>query len=329
MATNRNNTIDIAKFVASFLVVAIHTKFLDDVSTNAYFIFNLLICRLAVPFFATCTGYFLCVGGNNKWSDCVKQEKKLIILYLFWTLLYFLYLLPSWIQTDYISLNTCVGYIKTVILSGSYFHLWYILDIIYALPVYYLIIRYVHQRLWMPLAIVLWLICALDYGYSWLLPPAVVSVLAYIGKGYELLQSQFVLLPMMLMGAAIAKRKHFITLSYSGILLFITFSLLVLEGCMIQNHGQKEVTRILMTLPVTYSLFSLLLAIPFKSSVASRLAKLSLIIYCVHPMFCKYTNEAFATVPSFLIASALSTLVAVLWVYIRWRWFAYAYQPKR
>lgn len=319
MATSRNSTIDIAKFIAAYLVVAIHTQFLCDVSTEAYFVFNLLICRLAVPFFAACTGYFLCLGGGNKWSSCIRQEKKLIMLYLLWTLLYFFYLLPSWIETDYFSLTACVGYLKSAVLSGSYFHLWYVLDIIYALPVYYIIIRYLHQRWWMPLAMVLWMVCALDYGYSWLLPPAVSSVFAYSGKGYELLQSQFVLLPMMLAGASIARRSQLLSIRWSGALLLITFSLLMLEGCMLQSHGHMEVTRILMIQPVTYSLLSMLLAIPLQSSVAPRLAKLSLIIYCVHPMFCQYSNAAFSSVPSFIIASTLSTLVAGVWVYVEYK----------
>lgn len=316
MATNRNSTIDLAKFIAAFLVVAIHTQFLEDLNSNAYFVFNQLICRLAVPFFAACTGYFLCVGGGNKWSSCVRQEKKLVTLYFLWTLLYFLYLLPTWMQTHYLSLTACLGFLKSAVLCGSYFHLWYVLDIIYSLPVYYLIMRYVHQRWWEPLAIVLWVICALDYGYSWLLPPTVSTVLAYTGKGYEMLHSQFVLLPMMLVGAAIAKRRNPLSIKHSIILLLITFTLLVLEGCLLQDHGHREVTRILMILPVTYSLLSLLLVIPLQSSVAPRLARLSLIIYCVHPMFCQYTNVAFSTVPSFIIASSLSTMVAVIWVYV-------------
>ena len=92
----RNNTIDFAKFIAAFLVVAIHTSLFSDVNQTLYFVFNELVCRLAVPFFAICTGYYLCLSVNNgQFNKVWKQEWKLIKIYALWTFLYFLFLIIS------------------------------------------------------------------------------------------------------------------------------------------------------------------------------------------------------------------------------------------
>lgn len=56
----RNQTIDIAKFLAALLVIAIHTSLFEDLDGQLYFLFNSVLCRLAVPFFAATTGYYLC-----------------------------------------------------------------------------------------------------------------------------------------------------------------------------------------------------------------------------------------------------------------------------
>ena len=66
LASPRNATVDVAKFVAALFVVGIHTSLFKDVDASLYFVLNQIVCRLAVPFFATCTGYFLCYKVTNK-----------------------------------------------------------------------------------------------------------------------------------------------------------------------------------------------------------------------------------------------------------------------
>ena len=69
----RNEVIDFATFVASLLVVAIHTALFKDVNKQLYFVFNELICRLGVPFFAICTGFYLYKAiEKNGWNKVGK-----------------------------------------------------------------------------------------------------------------------------------------------------------------------------------------------------------------------------------------------------------------
>ena len=54
--TTRNYTVDLFKFFAALLIIGIHTGPFSDISENVYFFVVNVFCRLAVPFFAICSG---------------------------------------------------------------------------------------------------------------------------------------------------------------------------------------------------------------------------------------------------------------------------------
>ncbi len=58
-SSHRLFSIDLAKFIAAILVIGIHTRPFCEISKICDFYFVEIICRLAVPFFAVCTGYYL------------------------------------------------------------------------------------------------------------------------------------------------------------------------------------------------------------------------------------------------------------------------------
>ena len=199
-----------------------------------------------------------------------------------------MFLLPNWIDIGYLSLPNCIGYLKSAILTGSYFHLWYVLYVIYALPLYYLCIRYLRPSLWLWVAIVLWCINAFSYGYSSFLPEgsAWLQVLSLSDKGYAIVKSQFVILPMLLCGAYLTKFNGCFRISM--FLLVIAFLLLIVEASILKKYARLEnVNYIIMILPTAFFLFSTLLLVKFTVPAVKDLGTMSLIVYCVHPMFCK------------------------------------------
>ena len=60
--TQRNAAIDLAKYIASIFIIGIHTGFFSDINQTLAFVFQNIIFRTAVPFFAVCTGFFLLPG---------------------------------------------------------------------------------------------------------------------------------------------------------------------------------------------------------------------------------------------------------------------------
>lgn len=58
MKSSNHTFIDIFKFIAALLVVAIHTTPLEDISAKGNFYFENMLCRIAVPFFFAASGFF-------------------------------------------------------------------------------------------------------------------------------------------------------------------------------------------------------------------------------------------------------------------------------
>ena len=62
--------LDFSKFVAAFLVAAIHIPPFEEIAPVFSHEFQQVICRMAVPFFFVCTGYF--IGEKITDKDRVK-----------------------------------------------------------------------------------------------------------------------------------------------------------------------------------------------------------------------------------------------------------------
>lgn len=54
----RNEAIDISKYLSSILIIGIHTELFSGIDSNLCFFVTQILCRVAVPFFAISTGYF-------------------------------------------------------------------------------------------------------------------------------------------------------------------------------------------------------------------------------------------------------------------------------
>ena len=84
---NEYRALDFLKFAAAFLVVAIHIPPFEEAAPVFSHEFQQVICRMAVPFFFVCTGYFM----GEKIADKGRVKKYLfhiIKMYVWWSLLY-------------------------------------------------------------------------------------------------------------------------------------------------------------------------------------------------------------------------------------------------
>lgn len=106
---------DAFKWLAAFLVVAIHTSPLESIWPYGDFLLTRIAARLAVPFFFMLTGYFT--------VQVKKTEKKLLLLYLGVTCLY----LPVQIY-KYMGGETFTAgrILKDIFFDGTFYHLWYL-----------------------------------------------------------------------------------------------------------------------------------------------------------------------------------------------------------
>lgn len=115
--------IDSFRIAAAFLVVAIHTSPLADISGQADFILTRILARTAVPFFFMTSGFFLISKYHNGADKLKKFLKHTVVLYGISMVLY----LPVNLYNGYFQMEHLIpNMIKDVLFDGTFYHLWYL-----------------------------------------------------------------------------------------------------------------------------------------------------------------------------------------------------------
>lgn len=317
----RNTTIDLAKYIASIMIVAIHTGVFSEVHETLSFVVVHVICRMAVPFFAVCSGYFLVSqmefdvtlrGNRHNRAVFLKQWTKLVQLYGVWTILYLFYSIPMWIDIGWFSPFAFVDYAVSAVTKGSHYHFWYLWGMIYTLPLFYVFLRSCRRKYWVMVIVFLWGLKVMGYSYSSGIPKYLVTVLDKMG-------TLLCLLPLLLLGAVIRLQKQK-SLQFYIIGLLLSLTGLAAEAFFLKSKGQDAVSYIIFTLPVAYFLFCSLLKVRMEKAetLTRKLGAVSLFIYCVHPMLVELTDDMFrSSLGYFCFVSAVSTALGFGYHYVR------------
>ena len=133
-------TIDIAKFVLSFLVIVIHS--------NAYQLVNEDICALAVPVFFVFSGFFLYksfISSNKNINKLKAYLIKVVKLYIVYTLIYIPLTIYGFIIHDVSPLRAVFIFVRQFLFVGENFYswpLWYLLALIVSVFIIICLLRY-------------------------------------------------------------------------------------------------------------------------------------------------------------------------------------------
>lgn len=316
MAQNRNPAVDIAKYLAALLVIGIHTAIFSDLNNTLYFVVVQIICRVAVPFFAVCTGYYLgnklsfgdrLENTNSNLNVFIHQWKKAFILYFIWTCLYLAFSIPSWVQTGYFSPMAFVDYAFATMTSGSHYHLWYLLYLLYSLPLVYMLLRLVSAKCQWLLILVCWAIAIFTYTYKSFLP---VGILPSLGPLSHF--SMFPILPpLILLGVQVSRERRAGRRYAIGFIISLGF--LTAETFTLRHLGIEKVSFIICTLPTAYFLFHLILKLAKtrnvrKTDFVALLGSISTLVYCIHPMFIETVGKKIeSSVWIYLMVALMST----------------------
>lgn len=222
-----NRRLDICKFILAILVVGIHTTpFLMWGGVN--FIFSNVICRIAVPMFATISSYlFYC---DTKRS-IFKFTNHILRVYIIWTMIYF----PLTYMLSACDVNW-KSYFKELVFRGSFSHLWYLPSIAVSMVLVYLISKKVNDRNVICICSLLYFIGALGDTYSWLIKGTVFEgIVNFLLRIFITTRNGIFFLPIyVVMGKYIAEHKQCHVRLPLSIVLFSMGSFL-LEGFLISK----------------------------------------------------------------------------------------------
>ena len=326
MKRDRNYTVDLFKYIFSLMVIAIHVHLFSEFNHFLYALTVQVFARAAVPFFAVCTGFFLYGGviekehtGGSVKTYFFKYFKRVFLLYAIWSCIYLLYSIPKWIKIDWFSIWSFVDYGINAIKQGSYYHLWYLVSLLYALPLFFLLITKTRRSIWIILSIVLYAVELLTYSYSFLLPSELAFLIDLRSNWDALFSAVFRILPFLLLGAFCQEIKKSIS-GYSIVVLILAFLFQLLEVLLLNKAGHSTVSYIVMTYPVVLVLFMLVIRMrtPIRSAACRLLGRISGFVYCVHPMIIEVLQHfELSSVLNFLITSVSATLLAIIFERIK------------
>jgi hypothetical protein len=227
------------------------------------------------------------------------------------------YSIPSWISTGWFSAWAFVDFGIGAVLNGSYYHLWYLLSAIYAIPLLHLILRKIPERLYLYIAIPLYAVEILMYGNRTWLPASLSYIFSLSDKVSGITTAVFRILPFLLMGAFIyhntRDERH---KPHRGFM--VSFLLLVCEAEILSYMGWEGVSYIVLTFPTAYFLFQWIITRKVNIAGSATLGKSSLMIYCVHPIIVESTAAYMPnTITHFLCVASVSTIIGLIYVSAR------------
>ena len=128
--------VDITRFCCAIAIVLIHTEFFGALWPAGDSILISILCRVAVPFFFVCNGFFVFRSldyDHLRFASLKHPLLKLIRLYCIWTLLYFPYWLFLEIRGGVGLLTIVKDFALDFFWLGSYPVFWYLLATIVGL----------------------------------------------------------------------------------------------------------------------------------------------------------------------------------------------------
>lgn len=277
---------DAFKWLAAFLVVAIHTSPLESIWPYGDFLLTRIAARLAVPFFFMLTGYFT--------VQVKKTEKKLFLLYLGVTCLY----LPVQIY-KYMGGETFTAgrILKDIFFDGTFYHLWYLPACMLGLALMTLLLKCGKENA-VAISILLYVIGLLGDSYFGLvrLSPILSKVYDGMFTCFSYTRNGIFMAPLFLILGRLFReqeKKGKQNKEKELILFLCSFVLMIQEALLLHNTDWQKHDSMYLFLPLcSYHLFAFLRCVNERALPSERSGKRAdslwlkgpMYIYFLHPL---------------------------------------------
>lgn len=324
--------LDVAKFICALLVIVIHTRPFCDISDILDFYVSDVIARIAVPLFFAISGY-LFFGNlnyqNGKIKKCTENRKKLLaylkknlIIYLDCSIVYFIFQLPQWYQMGWWGKVLIKDYLVAFFFKGTYYHLWYLIAVIYAFPLLYLLRSRISKKNFQRIILCLWIGECLLYSYDWIGTDRISWLMRMQEFFSACFDAVFRALPLIGIGV-LCIDNHEKPKRNSGVFAVLAFLVCAVEALVLRfytpNHGKYS--YILFTPIMTYFILNWLVCNRKKGNpvLGILFRKSSLAIYCLHPLVIK--SLELAGVKShfhlWIFVTIISVGIAFIWTIVK------------
>ncbi len=288
----------------AFMVVAIHTRFLSDLSEALSYVTVDGLFRISVPVFLLINGFYfypvLQQGKQRRWL------KRIFGLYLIWMLFY----AYAWLD---ISENTVTAWLKVVhrMLFG-YLHLWYVIGLFGAALFFLRLHRLPYWILWFSVIVTFfageWIVYARTYHLFYGSPLDRLLAFDWVHRNFLFLAYPFFTMGYLLRAQQLDRKvsKPFVVIAA-----ILTGGLVLAEAFYNYTHPPAD-TLVTLFLFVP-ALFLLFIQMPFQAK-SKTLALYASAIYFIHIFFIGLLKEHSTLSPTqlTLVVFVLSVIAGAL-----------------
>jgi surface polysaccharide O-acyltransferase-like enzyme len=323
--------LDLAKFLCALLVIVIHTAPMVN-HTIAHIYISDVLCRVSVPLFFGISGFLLfgqMVWENGKIQDCAHNRSRLwrywkhtVVLYLFWSIVYLAILIPQWYTTGWWGWAAVKDALFSLLFVGPFYHLWYLLSLIWSIPLIYCILCKIPFSAARIFAAGLWILRCLSTGYSWIwgVDLAVLDLIA--NKFGIVVGAVFSTLPIMTMGVSVAVDLDQSKRSPKLLPVVFWLGMWVLEatGLLFLSPSKSVDTNLFSVLFFVYFTLDYLIhgqQIRIPTNLLTMLRNANLLIYCLHPLIIHFLKQRGLTdgPALWVIVTAAVLCISFIWSY--------------
>lgn len=299
------HAVDLMKFVCAILVIVVHTYPFYEAFPDVGFISSNILGRIIIPFFFISAGYFFEIGTTSKGEDYFKRYmKRLVKLYLIWSAI----CLPAGILMlnrliDLQGFQWIFALLAGVFYAGTYYHLWYMAALIFALYLCHAWLKKFRLRSLLIVGFILFCFGCLETYYAafqnW---GFIQPVDTYFSIFVTTRNGLFFGIIYVALGIAIARENLDTKIKHSLAKSILFFVLLFIEAQVVRYFGwAKDYNMYFMAIPFIYYWFSWLLnaRCPWNLDYKA-MREYSTIIYFSHGMFLEYVPFLLGTQYAYL-----------------------------
>jgi serine/alanine racemase len=239
------------------------------------------ICRIAVPFFFLCSGYFYARTANKKgWSLTTLWGflRRVYLVAIVWNLIYLMF---HFIKFRQIPMSE---FANAAILNVHY-HFWYFPALIIWIALLHLLHGVCSSRCLLFTGLAIYSICLLSDSYYHILDPlpSIQNMIDQMDANVKWASQGFVFVVLGALEANRTASRKTKSMFFLGALFLLLF---LAEVATIERlHISKGHMAGILLIPATYYLF--LAALKWNPSIgfdASLARNISIIVYCIHPL---------------------------------------------
>ncbi len=291
----RNASIDITKFILALIVVMLHSA-TECLGTEHMAVRVIEYSgRFVVQFFLMVSGYYFTKMLVEKGTGFLRFFVRMMKIYLLWSVIYIsLSFAVNVLLNGENAGEAVLGYVKNFFFVGSYWHLWYMVGLIYALcltALFYKIAKERGLQILLGISIVFFVFGALCYAYTPLME-RITWLRPYLDASWFSSFSEIMCLgiPCFIWGYAVVlfQQKNAMNPKRDGRLLILSLILYTVEFWSIVGlTGNTHIRSLLSTHFVTFFLMLVLLEHPASTWEKQGLLckDYSTYLYLAHPLF--------------------------------------------